>query len=290
MAEAHITAAQELELLRQAKGLVSSENPEKTRKRAIAKLIEAHSPFIVSIVRGYLLPPGVEYEDAIAEAKAGFIDAIDRFDVEKGYRLNTYAIYRVKKAIEDFLTQMGFATKIPFTEVVKTRRLLTRTEVNIGTASREDLITILTDADMKFAPDADIEALRKKAYHAIHGHKNTAIASLIKGTMSVMAPDDTSSDQEASRAHYVEMQMARQDVAIDVMEDLTIEEINQAIASLPTIEALPIMYAFGMLDADNPLRVKKSALLIGAPYNLLEHCYRNAVDQVREALRSLKES
>lgn len=321
----HITAAEELRLLRLARGFtpamsevtpppashrnnltndyqpwmeevegvwIEEKDPakrERMRKKALQKLLEAHKPFIVSIVRGYMLTPRLDMDDLLAEANVGFIEAIDRYDFDKGYRINTFAIFRVKVAIEDYISKAGYATKIPFPEVVKTRKLLNRQDVNLNDATRADLIDILHVAGLTVDESRPLDELRKRAVKAIHGNKNVNIASLIKGTMSMHPHESAEESRTGDYVNAVEAKMAVGDVAADVMSDLTVAEIQGAIDSLDMIEALPLMYALGMID-ESPARLKKSSPMIGVPYNLNEHCYKNAVDQVRRALRSLKET
>ncbi len=50
-----------------------------------------------------LLPPGIERDDLVSAGGLGLIDAVDRFDPAHNARFETYAVYRIRGSILDFL-------------------------------------------------------------------------------------------------------------------------------------------------------------------------------------------
>lgn len=66
-------------------------------QRALNALIDAHRPMIRKIAmrqKGRL-----EEEDAVSEGIIGFLKAIPKFEVERGFRLNTYSRHYVGEAV-----------------------------------------------------------------------------------------------------------------------------------------------------------------------------------------------
>lgn len=55
---------------------------------------------------------GLPLADLISEANIGLMQAIKKFDPEKGFRLSTYAIWWIKAAISDFILKSWSLVKI----------------------------------------------------------------------------------------------------------------------------------------------------------------------------------
>lgn len=81
--------------------------------RARDALIVHYSP-LVKYVAGRLavgLPQNVEQSDLISYGMFGLIDAIDKFEPERGYKFETYAISRIKGAILDELRSIDWVPR-----------------------------------------------------------------------------------------------------------------------------------------------------------------------------------
>ncbi len=77
------------------------------------QLIVHYSP-LVKYVAGRVavgLPQSVEQADLISYGIFGLIDAIDKFDPERGYKFETYAIARIKGAIMDELRSIDWVPR-----------------------------------------------------------------------------------------------------------------------------------------------------------------------------------
>ena len=106
------------------------------------KIILEYAP-LVKIVAGKLsmyLGYNVEYDDLVGYGIFGLIDAIDKFDVDKGNKFETYASLRIRGAILDQIRKMDWIT-----------RSLRQKQRKIDTAVGElekDLGRIPTDAEV----------------------------------------------------------------------------------------------------------------------------------------------
>lgn len=81
--------------------------------RARDRLIVAYSP-LVKYVAGRIssgLPQTVDTADLVSYGLFGLIDAIDKFDIERGIKFETYAIARVKGAIIDELRALDWVPR-----------------------------------------------------------------------------------------------------------------------------------------------------------------------------------
>lgn len=77
------------------------------------RLILNFSP-LVKFVAGRVaagLPQNVEQADLVAYGIFGLIDAIDKFDLERGFKFETYAISRIKGAIIDELRSIDWVPR-----------------------------------------------------------------------------------------------------------------------------------------------------------------------------------
>ena len=78
---------------------------------AAHRLVTSHLRLVAKIAfkfRGYGLPVG----ELIAEGNIGMMQAIKRFDPDKGFRLSTYAIWWIKAAIQEYILRSWSMVKI----------------------------------------------------------------------------------------------------------------------------------------------------------------------------------
>jgi RNA polymerase sigma factor FliA len=81
--------------------------------RAREQLVVAYSP-LVKYVAGRVavgLPQNVDQADLVSYGIFGLIDAIEKFDLERGFKFETYAIARIKGAIIDELRSIDWVPR-----------------------------------------------------------------------------------------------------------------------------------------------------------------------------------
>lgn len=90
-----------------------------TGDRAAAhQLITSHLRLVAKVAfsyRGYGLP----VSDLIAEGNIGLMQAVKKFDPERGFRLSTYAMWWIKAAIQEFVLRSWSLVKIGTTAAQK---------------------------------------------------------------------------------------------------------------------------------------------------------------------------
>jgi len=85
-----------------------------SRDRALRELlIEAYAPLARYVVDRLNVTPGpaLGYDDLIAQAVVGLIDALDRFDPTRGVKFESYAYHRMRGAIMDMLREMDWVPR-----------------------------------------------------------------------------------------------------------------------------------------------------------------------------------
>jgi RNA polymerase sigma factor for flagellar operon FliA len=78
---------------------------EQSREHSHDAMITATMPYVrrVAVQIARELPPGVALDDLIAAGQDGLLDAASRWDSARGVRFSTYAHYRIKGAIFDYV-------------------------------------------------------------------------------------------------------------------------------------------------------------------------------------------
>ncbi len=82
---------------------------------ALARLVGSHQRLVVKIAmtyRGYGLP----INDLVSEGNIGLMQAVAKFDPERGFRLSTYAMWWIRAAITDYVLRSTSLVKSVTTE------------------------------------------------------------------------------------------------------------------------------------------------------------------------------
>ncbi len=91
---------------------------EHSDPQAAEKLITSHLRLVAKIAmgyRGYGLPIG----EVISEGNVGLMQAVKRFDPEKGFRLATYAMWWIRASIQEYILRSWSLVKIGTTAAQK---------------------------------------------------------------------------------------------------------------------------------------------------------------------------
>ncbi|WP_291259242.1 sigma-70 family RNA polymerase sigma factor [Fusobacterium sp.] len=94
---------EEIELLKKAK---AGDNEAKNR------LILCNLRLVVNIAKSYT-NRGLSLIDLISEGNFGLIYAIEKFDIDKGFRFSTYAVWWIKQSINKAIICKGRGIRIP---------------------------------------------------------------------------------------------------------------------------------------------------------------------------------
>ena len=94
-----------------------------------------HLPLIRSLASRYQ-SYGLALDDLVQEGALGLLDAIDRYDPCRSASFETYARFRIRRAICDALTEQARLIRLP-KHIVERRRALDRAEARLmATGSR----------------------------------------------------------------------------------------------------------------------------------------------------------
>jgi RNA polymerase primary sigma factor len=99
--------------------LLSREEEEKIARAAAEgskaardKLVNANLRFVVNVAKKYQ-GFGLPLDDLISEGNAGLLNAVDRFDVDKGCRLISYAVWWIRQSIMSAICEKARMIRLP---------------------------------------------------------------------------------------------------------------------------------------------------------------------------------
>jgi len=132
--------------------------------QAAHRLVTSHLRLVAKIAmgyRGYGLPLG----ELISEGNVGMIQAVKRFDPERGFRLATYAMWWIRAAIQEYILHSWSLVKIGTTAAQKKLFFNLRkikgqmAAIDEGDMSPENVAAIATKLSV---PEADVIAMNRR--------------------------------------------------------------------------------------------------------------------------------
>ncbi len=107
---------------------------------AAHKLVTSHLRLVTKIARDYR-GCGLPISEAISEGNVGLMQAVERFEPEKGFRFATYAVWWIKAAIQEYILCSW--------SLVKMGRSANQKKVFFNLRKAQSKISILDDGDMR---------------------------------------------------------------------------------------------------------------------------------------------
>ncbi len=129
---------------------------------AAHKLVTSHLRLVAKIAMGYR-GYGLPVTDLISEGNVGIMQAVKKFDPEKGFRLATYAMWWIRAQIQEYVLRSWSLVKIGTTSAQKKlffnlRKLKNQLEnIDDGNLSPENVREIATRLDVKEVEVQDME-------------------------------------------------------------------------------------------------------------------------------------
>jgi RNA polymerase primary sigma factor len=80
------------------------------------KLVTSNLRFVVNVAKRYQ-NQGLPLSDLISEGNIGLINAIERYDVDKGYHFISYAVWWIRQSILQALAEQSRIVRLPLNQV-----------------------------------------------------------------------------------------------------------------------------------------------------------------------------
>jgi len=220
----------------------------KNDKTAKDKLVSANLRFVVNVAKKYQ-NQGLPLSDLISEGNIGLMNAIERYDVEKGYHFISYAVWWIRQAILKAICEKSRMIRLPLTranELVQIEKA--RKELQTGKGEEPEIHEIASSVNMSSDHVADLINISR---------------DLVSLETPVYAEKDSS-----QLGDFIEDAGYRKPEE-EVIEISLKDDINSVLNTLSDKEAEIIQYRFG-LNGRSPLSLKE----IGDRYNLTKERIR----------------
>lgn len=210
------------------------------------KLVQANLRFVVNVAKKYQ-NQGLPLTDLISEGNIGLLNAVERFDVDKGYHFISYAVWWIRQAILKAICEKSRMIRLPLNranELVQIEKV--RKEVAGQGVNEVEEIARTLGMDPEHVNDI-VQIAREHI-----SLETPAFSDRDSSTLGDFVEDDMNSDPEEL---YI--------------RDALREDINNILATLSEKEAEIIQFRFG-LNNRAPLSLKE----IGDRYNLTKERIR----------------
>ena len=117
--EAYLSKIRKFPMLDAADEYVLAKNwREKGDKESAHKLVTSHLRLVAKVAMGYR-GYGLPVNELVSEGNIGLMQAVKKFDPEKGFRLATYAMWWIKASIQEYILRSWSLVKIGTTSAQK---------------------------------------------------------------------------------------------------------------------------------------------------------------------------
>src|ERR1700691_4137820 len=175
-----------------AKRWKEHEDPEAARR-----LVTSHLRLVAKIAMGYR-GYGLPVSEIVSEGNVGLMQAVKRFDADRGFRLATYAMWWIRAAIQEYILHSWSLVRMSTTAAQKKlffnlrKRKGQLQAIDEGDLSPENLKKIATELDV---PEADVISMNRRLASPDHS-LNAPLRSDSEGEWQDWLVDESDSQEQ----------------------------------------------------------------------------------------------
>ncbi|MFP4376022.1 MAG: RNA polymerase sigma factor RpoD/SigA [Spirochaetales bacterium] len=233
-------------------------------EEAKAVLARANLRFVVNVAKRYR-NQGLPLSDLISEGNIGLINAIERFDPDKGYHFISYAVWWIRQAITKAIYEKARMIRLPQNRIFELSRIeKTRTQLQ-------------SDRGRDPGVDDVAKALDMDGTHV------ASMLNISRDHVSLETP--ISKDKDPSLLGDFVEDTDRDTPEEETMESALRDEINKVLESLSDREATIIQYRFG-LNGKQPLSLQELGNRFSLTKERIRQIEQRALRKLRDPERS----
>ena len=185
---------------------------------AAHRLVTSHPRLVAKIAMGYR-GYGLPLSELISEGNVGMMQAVKRFDPDRGFRLATYAMWWIRAAIQEYILHSWSLVKMGTTAAQKKlffnlRKLKGQLQaMEEGDLSPENLKKIATELDV---PEADVVSMNRRLASPDHS-LNAPLRSDSEGEWQDWLVDESESQETKLGEHVLLVRLQHRELA-DLLE------------------------------------------------------------------------
>jgi RNA polymerase primary sigma factor len=251
--------------------LMSVEEEREVAKRAkngdqaaVDQLVQANLRFVVSVAKKYA-NQGIPIEDLINDGNLGLIKAAQKFDVDRGYKFISYAVWWIRQSILQSISQSSRIVRIPLNRanvLYKVGKALRELDQEHGKAPTPEEIS----KKMKLPVEEVLEAIRIANSHVSLDEK--------------MSEDG---DDSSFLSHLADENVMPPDEFADTA--MLGETLKKVLMTLSERERNIMVMYFG-LDDGEPLTLEEIGKRMGLTRERIRQIKEQAIQRLRHQSRS----
>jgi RNA polymerase sigma-32 factor len=238
---------------------------------AANQLVTSHLRLAAKIAMGYR-GYGLPISEIISEGNVGLMQALSRFEPEKGFRFATYAMWWIRASIQDYILRSWSLVKIGTTANQKKLFFKLRSAkskiaaLESGDLHPDQVALIAKDLDVT---DQDVVDMNRR----------------LGGDKSINAPLHENGETGEWQDHLVDQSPSPETIVVE--QDEKLHRHTALIAAIEVLEGRERRIFEARLLADNPATLEDLAAQFNVSRERIRQIEVRAFEKVRKAARNL---